>query len=51
MNKPIKEFTEEELKRELITLDFHGKDFKVKVLKELLSREWQKGYLAGKYKE
>ena len=47
MNNNIEDFTEEELKKELITTDYHGKDFKAKCLKELPSRAYQRGWKDG----
>lgn len=51
INKSIKDYTEEELKRELLTLDFHGKEFKKKCLDELLSREYVRGLENGRFEQ
>lgn len=51
MNKSIENYTEEELKLELITSDFHGKEFKKKVLDELLSREYLRGLEQGRFEQ
>jgi len=51
MSKPVEDFTVEELTKELITLDFHGKEFKEKCLAELLLREYNRGLEDGRYQE
>jgi hypothetical protein len=51
MNKSIEDYTEEELKLELLTLDFHGKEFKKKCLDELLSREYGRGLEDGRFQQ
>jgi len=40
----LSKLSEEELRRNLITLDFKGKEFKEVALKELLAREFIRGY-------
>ena len=44
---PTKTMSEQELKLNLITCDYRGKEFKEKVLQELLDRSFQQGYQEG----
>jgi hypothetical protein len=51
MNKDIEDYTEEELKKELLTLEYHGREFKKKALDELLSREYGRGLEEGRLQQ
>jgi hypothetical protein len=51
MSKHIEDYTEEELKLELLTSDYKGKEFKKKCLDELLSREYVRGLEDGRFQQ
>jgi hypothetical protein len=50
MNHP-EDYSTDQLKSELLTLDGKGKDFKEKCLEELLSREYQRGWDDGAFNQ
>lgn len=51
MTPNIEDYSNDQLKRELLTCDFKGKDFKLECLNELLSREYQRGREEGAFEQ
>jgi len=51
MNANPEDYSTDQLKSELLTSDFKGKDFKQKCLDELLAREYQRGREEGAFEQ